>query len=508
MARIQDKTRYPIDTNVTKEDYLVGSDADSGFKTMNFNIGSIIRLFNSELNHVSTEFKFSDGTDPDISESDQGFFLTNGGETAPADINKIFINKLNMGGQDLSDKFSLLVNNVYTFSLKMINAGDPSDVFFFKINSAIDQGDHFELSVNPIGMNYVRTFNNFTTFNLFMEVVSTQDNKNLIKNVGVAGELTEDKVATAINGLTQFVVSEEQNVFYQATSYDGPSATYIPKSLGKGVYGNGGTVLTGADLQVISSGASNPPQEVITKSVTFSGAHSDSKVVAAFNILPSFELSSNGSLYIKATSENPETYVYAVKDIAPGEFGSGKTPIVEANLELISIYGGGVANLVKDVTITGDPTESNVATAINALGSFYVAPNQSVYYRATISGTSTQYTFVTEGIGSGTYGSGGTALTASDLKLISVNSGGTSWNLKVEGIQKKAVKGGESIDFKGKKYAVVAYTADGVLEISTSQALDDLLDKLKPVIPISEADHQALVDAGNEEDALYLIPCS
>lgn len=503
MGRILNKTLYPLDQVVSKDDFVVGTDVDNDLKTVNFNIGSIIRLINSEINFSAAEFRYSDGTDPDISEVDQGYFLTESNNDDPEATNKIKFNKKNISGQDLSDLFLLLYNNVYTFSLKLINSSDPADTFYFKVKSATPNAEYFELDVEIIGEGYNRSLKDSTTYNLFFEVIGDQNNRNLVKNATVEGVMTAAKAASAINALPQFVVADDQNVFYQITNDKGESMTFIPVGLGKGTYGQGGTTLVSTDLDSIAIGAGGPFSTVI-KSVAY-----DDDLLLAINNLPSFSISDNTLLYFYATPNSAQniTYIYVAK-IGKGDYGTGGTAIGAGDLELISVVGDNL-NFVKEITISGDPTEANVVSAINALPSFTIRENQNVYYKVTPEGTQTTYVFVTNNIGAGNYGSDGTALSAGDIELISVIGGGTAWNLKVEGAQKKVINGGESVDFKGTKYAVVKYVNGGIVEVSTSQELDDLLATFKPIHKVTKAQHQALIDSGDiDHDAVYLIPCT
>lgn len=502
MGRILDKTLYPLDTNVTKDDYLVGTDVDNNFKTVNFNIGSIIRLINSEINFSSAEFRYADGTDAEISESTVGIFVTETGNDDPELTQVIKINKKNLGGQDLSDLFALLQNNVYSFSLKLINSSDPADTFYFRVNTVTSNPEYFELDVAIIGEGYNRSFTDLTTYNLFFEVIGSQNNKNVVQSASVSGDITNDKAATAINALPSFTVTDEQTVFFQITSDNGKSITFISVDKGKGTYGTGGTQLVASDLESIAVSDGGPLNTVIKK-FTFED------LLTSINSLAVYGITHNTALYFYATpTDSPdETYIYVAKNLAAGSYGVGETAIVDTDLELISVLGGNV-NVVKAVTITGDPTEANVTTAINGLAQFEVTGNQNVYYKVSVTGSQMVYTFIPKGKGAGTYGVGGTALTASDVELISVIGGGTTWKLKTGGVERKTINAGDSVDFKGKKYAVVTYVDGGIVEISTSQTLDDLLATFKPIKKVTKAQHQALIDAGTiDNNTVYLIPC-
>ena len=501
MGRILDKKLYPLDTIVSKDDYLLGTDIDQNLKTVNFNIGSIIRLINSEQNFSGTEFRYSDGQDSEITEASQGFFLTEAGNDDPEATRKIRFNRKNIGGQNLSDLFLLLYNNVYTFSLKVINTSDPADTFYFRVNSAVPHTEYFELDVQIIGEGYNRPLKDLTTYNIFFEVIGDQNNRNVVKNASVEGPITDAKAATAINALANFIIEDDQNVFYQITNGT-DSVTYVAEGKGKGSYGTGGvTQLLETDLHPIAGGSGGTLVTVI-KPLTY-----DVDLLLDINNLPTFTISGNTALYFYATPTGSDTtYVY-VAQIGAGTYGVGGTAIGAEDIDLISVIGGNV-NLVKTVAITGDPSDANVVTAINALPKYTIRENQSVYYKVTPEGTETTYVFVSNGKGAGSYGTGGTTLTAGDIELISVIGGGTAWNLKVGGVQKKAINGGEAVDFKGKKYAVVTYVDGGIVEVSTSKALDDLLATFKPVYKVTKAEHRALIDGGTiDHDALYAIPC-
>lgn len=509
MARILDKTQYPLDTNVTKDDYVIGTDFDQNLKTVNFNIGSIIRLIQSELNFSSAEFRFSTGEDPEITYDSQGFFFTGEVTGDPDNISKLYFNKLNIAGQDLTGLLGLAANNAYTFGIKLINSGDPSSSFYFRITGGTDQGNYYEFDVEVIGDNYFNNLQDLSTYNVFLEVFSSQDNKNLVKQVVVAGEKTDQKIVDGINALAQFSVSDTQNVYYEVTDDNG-KYVYVLKDKGKGTYGTGGIEVVTADLQMVSNLSGSGSGDVVTtvKDVTVNGTYDDTSLLAAINGLASYDYGANEVLFFKVVNGN-RTYVYITEGLASGTYGTGETQITIDKLKLVSIIGNGIINVVKTASITGELTGAKVAAAINALTTFDIGVDNNVYFKVATDISATTYVYVIKGKGAGTYGSGGTQIADTDLELISVITASDSWSLRVDGIEKKVVTLGEFADFKGLGYVSVTYNdEEDRVEIDFTQQFKDLIASFKPIIPVTEAQHQALIDGGGiNPNAIYVTVC-
>lgn len=508
MAQILDKTRFPLDTVVTKEDYLIGTDIDDNLKTKNFNIGSIIRLFNSEVNFSAAEYKFSDGTDPDVTYDTQGFLFSNSPTGAPSDTTKIFINSATVGGTDLSDLYTLLGANAFSFSLKLINSSDPSDSFFFKVQTVTAHVGYFEIDVQVIGAGYVRNFTNLTTYNIYLEVLGAQDNKTIVKDVNVTGDITTAKTVSAINALTGFTVAEDQSVLYNVVSDNGTDATFVPINLGKGSYGVGGTQLSVGDVYPIStSGVTSGGGSAQIVNATLAVPYTEVDAVAAINALSSFEVTGIPFFYV--TAPNGEVHIHVGAGLTAGSYGIGGTQLDVSDVERIAVVGN--TNIIKYVPVVDELTDLALAASINALPQFEVQDQQNVYFRAVPDNGASglTYIFILKNKSNGLYGTGGTQIAAGDLQLISVNSGKTSWKLKVGGVDKLDVNLGDSVDFKQGGYAVVQYSTGGVVTISTSQALSDLLAKFKPIEVVTKTQYQTMKDAGTlVPGTVYAQTCS
>ena len=93
MSKINNKTAYPIDNQLSLDDFVIGSDADNLDRTRNYLLRGIFSTFKTSLNLSSIEYIFAGGSNPDLDETDLGYFTTNSNNTLAAAITTIRINK-------------------------------------------------------------------------------------------------------------------------------------------------------------------------------------------------------------------------------------------------------------------------------------------------------------------------------------------------------------------------------------------------------------------------------
>lgn len=508
MGKILDKTLYPLDTVVTKDDYLIGTDIDQDLKTVNFNVGSILRLMNSEVNMAAAEFRYSDGGDPEIVHGTQGFFFSNSATDSPNDTTKLYVSKLNAGGVDMSQMFTFLGANQFSFGLKFISTADPNQTFNFKITGVTVQADHYEFDVAPIGTGYAVNMQDLTTYNVYMDVLGAQDNKFVVKQAPVIGTIDETKAAAAINALPEFTVNDEQIPLYHITNDSGSEITYVPVGKGKGTYGTNGSQLTAGDLQYLSSSAAGSNANVVLQEASIA-EFTMANVVSALNGLPLYSVNSGSTVVYRVTDQDGVMHVFLGDNLAVGDYGTGEIQLVEANLIEVAALKEFVSNVVKDVAVATAPTNTNVAAAVDALAAFTVEKDQTLFIRATQDGTTRQSMYILSGRSDGNYGIGGTALDPGKLEFLSVSDGTRSWKINVNGIEVDIVDIGESVDFVESGYINVERTAEREITISTTQELQDQLDKITQIVPLTQAQYDSLVAGGNiDPTVMYAITCA
>ena len=157
MAKINNKSKYPFDINLSLDDFLIGSDANNADFTRNYKLSGLFSTFKTALNLASIEFTFSDGvTDPSLDENDAGFFTTNS-TSAPA-ITEIIINKTDFSGVDITSLLEVVDDQPTSFVLRVFKASVTGQVFYFAISAITDNLDNtYTLTVdNFVGGNVLQ----------------------------------------------------------------------------------------------------------------------------------------------------------------------------------------------------------------------------------------------------------------------------------------------------------------------------------------------------------------
>ena len=155
MGRILDKNLYPVDGNLSLDDYVIGSDADSiGKLTRNYELKGIFATFQSALDLASISYVFSDGTDPDLDETDAGYFTTNSNETSAPAVTQINLNKTEDNGQDISALLDIIALQPTSLVVRLYKPSVVGQIFYFAISSIVDNTTHYTLTVsNFLGTN-------------------------------------------------------------------------------------------------------------------------------------------------------------------------------------------------------------------------------------------------------------------------------------------------------------------------------------------------------------------
>ena len=157
MAKINNKSKYPFDINLSLDDFLIGSDANNADFTRNYKLSGLFSTFKTALNLASIEFTFSDGvTDPSLDENDAGFFTTNS-TSAPA-VTEIIINKTDFSGVDITSLLEVVDDQPTSFVLRVFKASVTGQVFYFAISAITDNLDNtYTLTVdNFVGGNILQ----------------------------------------------------------------------------------------------------------------------------------------------------------------------------------------------------------------------------------------------------------------------------------------------------------------------------------------------------------------
>jgi hypothetical protein len=168
MPRISDKNRYPVDPEVSLDDYVIGSDAENNNSTKNYKLSSLYNTFKTSLGVSSIEYTFSDSVA-------SGYFITNNipdsivQATQVDDIFYLEFHTNDQAGTDISPLFDVIADQPSSFTIKLAKSSSIGEVFYFVVSNVVDNGDgSYRLSVsNFVGAN---EFTYGTTYGISFDI--------------------------------------------------------------------------------------------------------------------------------------------------------------------------------------------------------------------------------------------------------------------------------------------------------------------------------------------------
>ena len=258
MSRINNKDKYSIDTTVTLNDFLIGSDGDALGNigaTKNYPIKSIVRLI-SEVSGVTLNL-FEIVSDPTNSATpEQGEIFTNDDVTEFTDIETIKISKFNSSGVDLTVYLSFIFENKDLFSLQFSRDGNYNVGAYADVSSFVDEGSYYTVNLNIPEENSYGSFSEGDFFSMDISTKITLKSTELsflafsVPSRGILG-LT----ATLINLQRPLAPIEKGVIPFINVLVTGEQKIYILAFKDRefnGAYGpNGDITVTESDLQVI-----------------------------------------------------------------------------------------------------------------------------------------------------------------------------------------------------------------------------------------------------------------
>lgn len=200
MGKINNKGQYPIDTGLSLDDFLIGSDADTitsgGEKTKNYLLRGIFSTFKTSLNLASLEFAFAGGGNPELDEQDIGYFTTNSNNTLAGAITTININKADLNSVDITSLISTISGNLSSFMLVLYKPSAVGEIFYFQISAVVDNTTHYTLTVaNFVGGNSLTDETTYTLKFDLAGVPSTLTETDPIFTASDAAAVTAAKIA-------------------------------------------------------------------------------------------------------------------------------------------------------------------------------------------------------------------------------------------------------------------------------------------------------------------------
>lgn len=179
MAKVNDVEIYKLEKYPTLQDYLLGSKQING-KTENFPLLAIVQLINSVNGIDAIQFRFSDGSDPDITFNTKGTFFTDTNNVEVGGFSELIFNKATLSATDLSVLFSFLGarNDIL---IRLVNPSNPNTFFVFKITGFEDLETYFVFDVEPQDNLHIGQLTNDTVYSVYWDQ-AVGDNLKLDKS--------------------------------------------------------------------------------------------------------------------------------------------------------------------------------------------------------------------------------------------------------------------------------------------------------------------------------------
>lgn len=150
MTKIKNTVAYPLDQNISENDYVIGSDAETlGKITKNYRMGDLANFISSLSGNFGLNYVFSIYADENSMIPPAGYFFSENNSTTmtePNEISFLRFNKINANGIDCSRFFEFL--NMYdSFDIKLKSVSDPNKFFFFQYENVEIFDDYFRVPV-------------------------------------------------------------------------------------------------------------------------------------------------------------------------------------------------------------------------------------------------------------------------------------------------------------------------------------------------------------------------
>ena len=216
MGRIKDTELYALDSYLTLDDYVIGSDAENLGKTQNYGLRGIFDTFRNTLNLTSIEYTFSDGTDPELDQTDSGYFTSN--NILAGAITSLYVNKQTLSGGNISSLVDVVAQNVSSFILRLYQPSAAGQVFFFVIDTIIDNGTYYTFNVeNFVGGN---TLVDSTTYGVAFDLAGVPSIVNETDPIFMASPAAGITAPKIINWDAAFGWGDHSLVGYLTTETD------------------------------------------------------------------------------------------------------------------------------------------------------------------------------------------------------------------------------------------------------------------------------------------------
>ena len=142
MGKINNLNLYPLDRNISVEDFFLGSDAENNFSTVNFSMGDLVTFVADNLPSIMFNYIISATEIPP-----SGEIYINSPESTFETATSFNINMTTEGGVNLSNLFNLINANRESVYIRIQRETESIDLGYYKILDATQTNDYFIFSV-------------------------------------------------------------------------------------------------------------------------------------------------------------------------------------------------------------------------------------------------------------------------------------------------------------------------------------------------------------------------
>lgn len=202
MGRIKNDNLYIIDSPASKFDKVIGSDAESSFKTKNYLLGELFSLFSQLGGGGVFSYTYTASlTDLDTIE---GLVATNDSETDPDGVNLFRFSRTDLFGKDLRTLIENYNNNQDGVVLKVTSEADPNLITAYTITGININTNWVEVSVLRHKNLNTLTFEVDKNFTLSFDLVN-------IGGIGGGGGATNTSqlVNDGEDGINPFITQDD-----------------------------------------------------------------------------------------------------------------------------------------------------------------------------------------------------------------------------------------------------------------------------------------------------------
>jgi hypothetical protein len=194
MAKISNKDIYQDIDSISLLDYLIGT-KNQGKGTKSFPLTSIIQLINGTNGVNNIQFRYFDGTDPDVNYTTEGAFFTNTNSGNPANFTQIIFNKETIYPIDITLLFEKL-GQTQDVVLTLKKPENPNNFIKLKVVSFTDNTNHFIFGVETYDDLFIGSFVNENIYSLYFDIIKSSSNDRFT-SVGTTS-LTSNNVLVSI----------------------------------------------------------------------------------------------------------------------------------------------------------------------------------------------------------------------------------------------------------------------------------------------------------------------